>query len=523
MSGFSRGALAPASYEKFRALAAAGVSGSMVRIYPAAQKLVMAQRERGLEPRLAVRVGVRSREQPQLATKLAQLTGTNLRRARAILGGRQLILESVAPALAIAAAIQIERAGGLVEFELGLIERLAFAPEHPLRGMQPCERLMIRGGALVLTRGPLAGPGEAQILIPRGHVGELLAGFDRERARWAGAGLVEAVDEAELLARVGAREDRLEAELHTAKPAALPECAEIYGDWLQGCGDPRGLVATASLALARADADPTREQAARTLAQIVAEHGSHLLGSLVHELRPSALRWLGPMLFGARLAPDTVVAEREPGRVLAAAPSSTPEDAAELEQLAWLGELGLLERLLALPVSAHLRALELGEEFTRHPQVGAKLGAAACASSLKRLRLHGSVDLQLGGEGFTRLRRLNLSRAGGELRCALRVPALRRLELEFVDGETSLVDALADIDAPRLRELELRFAGAVPRGVLAQLEELLGRPSFAKLRGLGLQGRSTFEGIDRVLARVPAARTLTRVDVGVPAAPRREP
>ena len=496
---------------------------TLAGIYEAARKLVEAQRQRGIEPRLGLRVSVPLRDRHALALTLAELTGANLRTARTIVGDRQLVLEAAPPSLAMSAAVLIERRGGQVEFTLGRIERLACVPDHPARGLQPVERLLILGGDLLLVRGPLAGQSRAQgeitPLIERGSSHQLFAGFEREQARWAAQGLVEVADEAELLARVGAREPRLEARLLAAKRAELAEVGEIYGDWLQAHGDPRGLLATASLALARASDAPSRERAHATLATIVREHASHLLGSVADELRPTALGWLGPGLVVAKLRASTVEDHAAPVRTLATSGDVqvSGEDVAELEQLAYLRALELLRRLLALPVAASLRELELADAFVLHGEVPETLAAAACAAGLETLRLIGPLDLELGRAELPRLRRLELLGVRGQLRVAVRAPALRRLKLELGEGGVDLDTSLAELDAPRLDQLELRLArvGASAGSSVPALEAVLARPSFARLRRLTLAGRGPqrFEGIERALARVPAAARFEQIDL----------
>ncbi len=235
-------------------------------------------RRRGLEPRLSVRAGLPTRLHPQLASRITELTGMKLGCAYEALRGRQLVLSSVPPAQAMAAAVEIQRLGGLVKIELGLIERYAFVSEHPSRGTQTCERLAIHEGDLILTEGLLAGPFESRMLLRGAYVSQLLAGFDGERARWAAAGMVEVADELELLQRVSAREPRLEAALCEAEGEAFHEAAAVYGDWLQNHGEPRGLVATVSLGGAASDEPAVREQAERMLAHIVDDHASRRLG-----------------------------------------------------------------------------------------------------------------------------------------------------------------------------------------------------------------------------------------------------
>lgn len=460
------------------------------RIYDAARKLVQELRTRGLEPRLSVRAGVRARAQPGLAATVAELTGTHPEQARALVRDRQIVLDSAPPELAMAMANRIEKAGGLVEFELGHVERLAFVPEHPLRGMQPCERLIMRGRDLALSHGPLARPTQVVALVERGFVHQVLTAFDRERGRWASTGMREIGGEAELLECVSARDATLEAELRTAKNRSFFEVAAVYGDWLQHHGDPRGLVATASLALRRAG-DDTREQAAQELSRIVDEYASHLLGSLVHVLSPDALRWLGPVLTAARLSDAT----------------TRPE----------VAELHLLEGLLGLPVSVTLRELVLAGRFVRIPELFATISRSACASSLRTLSLQGANDMRMAGGHFERLQWLALGNVSGELVCELRLPALRRLSLEFAEARSlpDLRAAFVGLDAPKLDQLDLRVEGPARRGsLLPALEELLSLPSFARLRSLALGSRSGgFDGLDEVLPRLPVAATLERLDL----------
>lgn len=411
----------------------------------------------------------------------------------------------------MAAAARIEGVGGVVRLEIE-VERYGFVPQHPLRGLQTCERLSILDGDLILTRGRLAEPPEIRTLLHHAPFDQLLAGLQRERKRWAAKGMVEVEDEIELLQRVSPREPRLEAALCESNDRDFFDHARVYGDWLQDQGDPRGLLAMHSLPI-----ESTSE-----LNRVISEHASHLLGSLWLELPADALRWLGPVVIGATLGssppppredelPEIIswCESRAAPPIISMIVDRRADPPPDLEHA---DELRVLAKLLALPVSVTLRWIVLERSFARHPQLFSTLAAARCATSLRAITVDGAHDLHVSKASFERLEQLSLT-VSGRLALDIRLPALRWLSVSLANP-LDWVAGFVGLDAPALEHvrMELWIPNAQWRN---RLEELLSLPSFSRLRSLGLRSRgdTSYDGLDYVLAGIPALATLERIDL----------
>jgi hypothetical protein len=206
------------------------------------------------------------------------------------------------------------------------------------------------------------------------------------------------------------------------------------------------------------------------------------------------LRWSGPSIVAVQLV---------------------GEPAGELEHLV------LLERLLALPVCAGLRELELEPRFTEHLEFAELLAHSACASSLRRMTVRGAWRVAFADARFERLEQLEL--AGNELSLdALCVPALRRLAIECRYLPAQLEACFGRLDAPRLEHFE--FGAQVydywdqHHGPLQQqLAGVLQAPAFARLRSItlrSLQGSLPYySGFAQLLTKLPARGTLERIDL----------
>jgi hypothetical protein len=456
--------------------------------------LARALRERGFELFVAVRVASPIENKISVIKEVRTLTGVGLKQAKDAVEQEQIILEALAPDQAERVSERLAAAGGHSALLLARAHLYAFVPEHPRRGAQICERLTVVGHTLELARGQLGAWVETQAL-PIAD-GELLAAIDRQRASWAGAGWCEAGSELEVLCRVSAREQRLEAGMLVAEGVMLTHEAAVYGDWLLAQGDPRGLVASAALSLDAAIDDAERAQRAEALTQVVAEHALHLFGPARAVLDRSPrvqLRWLGPMIGALEIAGE---------------PTAVPDHQ-------------LLDCLLALPACAGLRSIVLESGFGEHVELGELLAHSSCASSLRCIGVAGSARVSFTDARFERLEQLQIT--GNEIGFAgLSVPALRRLTLEFRYLPAQLETCFVGLDAPQLEHFELTtqvhdYWGRQHGPLQRQLATVLHSPSFARLRTLTLRSLSGslpyYSGLARILAQLPARRTLERIDL----------
>jgi hypothetical protein len=453
--------------------------------------LARALRGRGFELFVAVRIASPIESKISVIKEVRMLTGVGLKQAKDAVEQEQIILEALAPDQAERVSERLAAAGGHSALLLARAHLYAFMPEHPSRGAQICERLTVVGQTLELARGQLGAWTETQAMPV--DDGELLAAVDRQRASWAAAGFYEAGNELEILSRVSAREEQLEARFCAAEGEAFVHEAAVYGDWLLAHGDPRGLVASAALSLDAATDDAERELRSEVLAQIVAEHAVHLFGPARALLESIQLRWIGPSIAEVELGGDPA------------------------------GDLAhpLLERLLALPACAGLRNISLVPHFATHPELAELLARSSCASSLRSISVVDGVRVAFADARFERLEQLHLD--ANELGfTALSVPALRRLALEFRHLPSQLEPCFVGLDAPQLEHFE--FATQVydywdhHYGPLqSQLVEVLRSPTFARLRTLTLRSLSEslpyYSGIAQILAQLPARRTLERIDL----------
>ena len=454
--------------------------------FASSDKLVGALRTRGLEPVMGVRAGAHPNQVPQLARELQALTNLSPREALRIITDRELAVEGVSPERAKAVAGPLQAAGAYVWIEHQRTERYALPGADGNRAGPCCEWLTLVGRDLFLARGRPWDWGAMEVLVREGHTSDIVRVIDQQRARWKAAGLREAATELELLTRLSAQHPTLEASLADADEDTLRHHAEVYADWLQSHGDPRGELAIAAL----------HGASEAVFAKLLATHGRSLLGPLHGRLGPDALRWLGPWVLAAKLGPDT----HELGGDSAA----------------------VVETLLGLPVCAQLRELALDAPYAEIPSLGALLGAARCRSSLRIASLHRVHDLALAGR-FDRLERLTLSGCRGALALgSCSTPRLERLALGLHAPTTPLAACVGQLDAPSLKRFVLhvgdtRMWESEHGPLAAQLEQLLALAPFATLERLTLSGGSPRDPLDvglvGVLRRMPGLIHVKHIDL----------
>jgi hypothetical protein len=455
--------------------------------------LTRALHARGFEVFVAVRVASPIQNKISVIKEVRALTGVGLKQAKDAVEQEQIILETLAPDQAERVSERLAAAGGHSALLLARAYLYAFVPAHPRRGAQICERLAVVGQTLELARGQLGAWTETQVLPV--DDGELLVAIDRRRASWAAASWCEAGSELEILQRVSAREEHLEARMRVAEGEALVHEAAVYGDWLLARGDPRGLVASAALSLEAATDETERARRSEALAQIVAEHAGHLFGSVRKVLDMTSrvqLRWLGPSISEVEIAGD-------------------PAEDLDRQVL----------RLLALPACTSLRKLALELRLYEQVELAELFAQASCVSSLRSISVGGAGRVSFAGASFERLEWLQAAGDGLDL-AGLSAPALRVLVLEFRYPPAQLEPCFAGLDAPQLEHFELatqvhdywdQHYGPLQRQIAAVLHS----PSFARLRTLTLRTLSTsmpyYVGFAEILEQLPARRTLERIDL----------
>lgn len=454
---------------------------------------------RGFEMFVAVRVACSDSNMDRVAREVSALTGVDLEEAEDVVRQGQIILSALATDQAERVRKRLAAAGGHTTLVLTRANLYAFLPSHRERSSQVCERLAVIGRKLELAKGQLGAWAEARMQalpVDDGDLGDLITAIDRQRATWAAAGWREAGGEMEVLQRVSARNEQLEARICAAEGDVIGLETAVYGDWLQAQGDARGDVGSAALCLDAARDDVDRASASSQLAELLTRNVRHLFGPVYPLLERGRMKieWMGPMIRTVRL-------------------SGTMGDIVE--------HASLFGGLLALPACAGLRELVLEHYFFMDVDLVQVLARASCASSLRRLSVSDATRLVLEDVRFERLEQLELDLM--DLQCReLHLPALRRLALSLSNPSNWLATAVDGLDAPRLEHFE--FTAQVPdhraqyrSPFYRQLAGMLKLPLFARLRSLTLRslpGSVPYSaGLARVLSSIPMTPKLEFIDL----------
>lgn len=454
--------------------------------------ITKALRQRGFEIAYNVRVTGFGDRKISVIKAVRELTGWGLAVTKEAVESFATILGSLPLDAAERAAEELQAAGATVEIGADELHRFAYDPDHPLRGNQPIERVRVVARGIALERGKL-GDWTLAPIEPL-DFDSMLDAIDQHRRRWAAAGKHEAASEQEIHALTSARNRSLEARLRDSdSDEARTREAAVYGDWLQAHGDPRGLIAAASLSLTEVgEVAALRDERQRELDRLVVTHSSHLFGPARETMDFARWTWHGPVLDTLRVG-----LVHQPG--LAPRPPTFSK----------------LITLLGTPVCACLRSLALEGSTDRDLLLGDVLNATGLASSLHELRIGGAIALRLHGDAFTRLQSLTL--AGRFTLGPARLPSLRQLDLDIVPIGP-LRETVVELDTPALEEFSIRLNTHDRYDphyglVLAALFELLSQPAFAKLRRLKLATVPLEDGFAHLLPRIPAIATLDRIDL----------
>ena len=442
---------------------------------------------RGFSPVFEVRILDVGPRMIPLVRATRELTGWGLGHAVAQLHTDAPLAVFADRHAATRAAESLREAGATVCVVLGECRRYGFRPDHPERGDQIIERLRVRGHAWGLDRGQL-GRWPDEPLAEAPTLAQLLDPIDASLAAWAAAGLRAVADEWRVHAELAARDPDSERRLLDADADERRRELAVLGDWLQARGDPRGLLGALAL-------DP--EHDVEQLAGLTEAHASHLLGPARVWLPAVTLRWTGPVVDALTLDLDRAPEHDSAG----------------------------LPELLATPACASLRSLALSRKQWTDLDLES-LVVAPSAAGLRSLSLPRLTRVQGLGDRYPRLERL-LARGGMVELGPAALPSLTALEVELdglgAEGLTqTLVDLLADVHAPRLRDLSLRVhtgtgwaGGAGP--FARELSTLLHAPACARLERLELTTSPNTppaaSGLAGCLAAVPAATCWRELDL----------
>jgi hypothetical protein len=375
-----------------------------------------------------------------------------------------------------------------VDLDIGLF--YAFDPQHPLRGGQAFERLRWRNLDMAWDRGN-SGGWTCEREQSFATEAERERAFELTQESWGERGLVECERVIDVAIQCSARETRLEQEIRASES---PEAAlEVYADWLQREGDPRGIIAALDLARQRASEPNERERLEHAFQAALVEHGLHTFGPYAEHLELMQLEWSGGMVFG--LSFD----ERE----LPKAESDDP-DRRDVHEL------------LQLPIFACLRTLRLPyglnawKDFSQ-PNLEQ-------LSDLRVLDCPGAGTFLARGT-FPRLEQLVMPIG---MREAVRLPTLRRLALEAISNLRHAAEILRQSELPSLEELTLS-AHTFPRPhdrapMSGQLIEFLELPLMTQLRRFMLINQHPDDmpwsrDFAEVLLQATSLRTLPRVEL----------
>ncbi|MGN6108651.1 MAG: WGR domain-containing protein [Kofleriaceae bacterium] len=324
---------------------------------------------------------------------------------------------------------------------------------------------------------------------------------------------------ARLLREAVAASDAASAKQRAARPAdAEPKLArmveeeagddtgaiEVYADWLQGQGDPRGELAAIQLKLAGAPKDKPLRAAEKALFKT---HRDRLLGKLAPFQDLAKLTWRAGFIDAARVANSYEQYDDD---------DDDDEQEKKIEKL--------VETLLDEPSARFLRALTVGiVTFSDNDYGGiAKLIGKRYLPALRSLFL-GDFDPEetevswssLGNlepvyAAVPNLRRLKL-RSGDMKLGSIVLPHLERFDIETGGLDPKSARAIAGARWPSLRELSIQV-GTERYGGTAQLKDLqpiLDGVGLPRLRHLGL---TNLEYTDAVIAPLAGSKILPQLE-----------
>jgi uncharacterized protein (TIGR02996 family) len=280
----------------------------------------------------------------------------------------------------------------------------------------------------------------------------------------------------------------------------------VYGDWLQGEGDPRGELVAVQAKLAREPGNPELMDAQRVLFRA---HGDALLEGLHRYLVPTAER--GPLFrlsweFGFLWTANVTASGHRLGdfiaglRALLAHPSARFLHALTIATPPENGWPAVLEVLHEIRGVRPMRILFLGDSAmsTTHPRPA--FGPIGDLGGLWKRFPHLEVLVLRGGM-------MNVG--------ALELPRLRELTIETSALQRETLLALGARHWPALERLELWFGDRRCTCTLNELAPILEAARFPRLGHLGIRNCPFVDRFCVALAHAPLAPQLRVLDLSL--------
>ena len=293
------------------------------------------------------------------------------------------------------------------------------------------------------------------------------------------------------------------AQMIDEEPGDDASASEVYADWLQRQGDPRGELAAVQLQLA---ADPKHKAARAAEKALFKAHGERLLGKLAPIADLVHTTWRAGFIHAARVAHTYERSSMHDG---------------ELEELDVAQVVGWL---LDEPSARFLRELTVGIVTYEDNSYGpiARLIGKRYLPALRSLFLgdFDSEETELSWSQLANvepiyaavpnLRRLKL-RSGSMRLGRIVLPRLERFEVVTGGLDPKAARAIAGARWPSLRELSIqvgteRYGGTA---TLADLQPILDGAGLPRLRHLGL---TNLEYSDAAIAAVADSKLLPQLE-----------
>lgn len=280
----------------------------------------------------------------------------------------------------------------------------------------------------------------------------------------------------------------------------------VYGDWLQGEGDPRGELVAVQAKLARDPGNPDLMEAQRALFR---SHGDALLKGLHRYLIPTPGRgplfrfsWEFGFLWTANLQPSghTVHEFVEGLRALLSHPSARFLHALTIgtpPENAWPAVLGVLHEVQSV---RPLRMLYLGNSAMDAANPRPAFGPIGDLGELWKRFPHLEIVVLRGGM-------MNLGR--------LELPRLRELTIETSALQRETLLTLGARSWPALERLELWFGDRRCTCTLNELAPILEAERFPRLTHLGIRNCAFVDRVCHALAHAPLAPQLRMLDLSL--------
>jgi uncharacterized protein (TIGR02996 family) len=258
---------------------------------------------------------------------------------------------------------------------------------------------------------------------------------------------------------------------------------EVYGDWLQKHGDPRGEL----IALQQAATTP---KTAALVGKHISTHSARFLGKLSELVRDIRIADQPPFIWKHGFIRRAELASMK-GRSLVEA----------------------VEQLLAHPSAKFLVELALRSDDRAEALAILDAIREHAPPTLRELDLFARANLDRVDGAFPKLETLGITARAFEL-SNLSAPSLKRAKFRATSISSATVDAIARAPWPVLERLEIRFCSITGacEADFADLRPLLVRSDMPALTHVKLRGCAFAGAVVRALVVAPIARQLQVLD-----------